>query len=40
MNTNIFNEEENYYMNNNTYFLLSLMSCVLLDLGILRESKE
>lgn len=40
MNASIFNEEENYYKNNNTYFLLSLMSCVLLDLGILRESEE
>lgn len=37
INMNTFREEEGYYKKNNTYFLLSLMSCVLLDLGILRE---
>ena len=40
INVSAFNEEEQYYKKNDTYFLLSLMSCVLLDLGILRESEE
>ena len=36
----IFGEEEKYFQNNQTYFLLSMMSCILLDLGILREESE
>lgn len=36
-NEKIFFEEEQYYQKNHSYFLLSMMSCVLLDLGILKE---
>ncbi|MBQ3513653.1 MAG: hypothetical protein IJA32_07635 [Lachnospiraceae bacterium] len=36
-NERIFLEEEQYYQKNHSYFLLSMMSCVLLDLGILKE---
>lgn len=33
----VFKEEEKYFADNNTYFLLSMLSCVLMDLGILQE---
>ena len=36
-NEKIFYKEEQYYQKNHSYFLLSMMSCVLLDLGILKE---
>ncbi len=36
-NIHIFNKEEKYYEEKSTYFLLSVMSYVLLDLGIIRE---
>lgn len=36
-NEKVFYREEKCYEENNTYFLLSMMSCILLDLGILRE---
>ena len=36
-NEEIFEKEENQYQETNTYFLLSMMSCVLLDLGIMVE---
>lgn len=37
VNEKIFKEEEKCFEKNKEYFLLSMMSCVLLDLGILRE---
>lgn len=36
-NIKIFDKEEKCFDNKNTYFLLSMMSCILLDLGILQE---
>lgn len=38
-NLNIFNEEEKHFKNQKTYFLLSTMSYILMDLGILREEE-
>lgn len=40
VNEQIFNEEEKFFENNNAYFLLSMMSWVLMDLGILRGEQE
>ncbi len=36
-NISIFNREENYYEEKNTYFLFSVMSYILLDLGIIQD---
>lgn len=36
-NIHIFNKEEKYYEENSTYFLFSMMSYILLDLGIIQE---
>lgn len=36
-NIHIFNKEEKYYEEKSTYFLFSVMSYVLFDLGIIRE---
>ncbi len=36
-NIHIFNKEEKYYEEKCTYFLFSVMSYVLFDLGIIRE---
>ncbi len=38
MNEKIFQNEETHLMKNDTFRLLSMMSCALMDLGILRES--
>ena len=37
-NIHIFNREENYYEEKSTYFLFSVMSYILLDLGIIQNS--
>lgn len=36
-NINVFQREEKYFEDNQTYFLLSMMSYILLDLGILNQ---
>ena len=36
-NIHIFNREENYYEEKSTYFLFSVMSYILLDLGIIQD---
>lgn len=36
-NEKVFQEEEKCFKNKEAYFLLSMMSCILLDLGILQE---
>lgn len=39
-NMKIFEEEENYYSNTEKYYLLSMMSCVMIDLGIIQMKKD
>ena len=36
-NEKVFHHQENHFMENHTFRLLSMLSCVLMDLGILRE---
>lgn len=36
-NIHIFSREENYYEEKSTYFLFSVMSYILLDLGIIQN---
>lgn len=35
VNSSVFRDEETYYQKNKSYFLLSMISCVLIDLGII-----
>ena len=40
VNLSSFNEEESYFRRHNSYYLLSMMSCVLIDLGIITVEEE